>query len=181
MPVTRRYECDECAYQWTFLHLNRDEPYPDCPQCAESAARSMPTLFAITTNKAKAIDMAQKIAEEDYGMTDMNDNLREGDIAVKAPPLVQTAEAEALTQAVKGMNPELTESQAQAVKGFWQPGSSTASSMANVAAPAAAAARQLGADPVEMLHKSEKAAAKQNPRGGPKLNIVGRAKLSDAT
>ena len=67
------------------------------------------------------------------------------------------------------------------MKNFWQPGSSTASNVANVAAPAAAEARNLGADPVEMLHKAEKEATKHNPRGGPKLNIVGRAKISDAT
>ena len=181
MPVTRRYACDQCAHEWTYFHMNRDEPYPECPACMALAAQSLPSMFAITTNKSRAVDFAQKMAEEDYGMTDMNDNSREGDVAAKAPPPVQTAEAEALTMAMKEMNPDLTDGQAQAVKNFWQPGSSTASNVANVAAPAAAEARNLGADPVEMLHKAEKEATKHNPRGGPKLNIVGRAKISDAT
>lgn len=178
MPVTRIYACDECAYEWRFFHMRSDEPYPDCPQCAADRARSLPTMFAITGTKAKAVDMAQRIAEEDYGLTDMNDNLREGDIAAKAPPPVQAAEAEALTRAMKDMAPEITDAQAEAVKNFWQPGSSVApqAMQQTVAAPGAAAARALGADPVEMVHKSAK---KAEGAAGPKYRVEGRAKMSD--
>lgn len=179
MPVTRRYACDQCEHEWTFLHLKRDEPYPDCPRCEAQAAASLPTMFAINTVKSKAVDFAQKMAEEDYGLTDMNDNMREGDVAAKAPPPIQTAEAEALTRMMKDTVPDCTDEQAQAVKNFWQPGSSVAPAQATqMAAPGAAAARQLGADPVQMLHKSEKAHAQQTGTVGPKLEVVGRAKLS---
>lgn len=176
MPVTRRYACNECDHEWVFLHLSRDEPYPECPKCEAMAASSLPTMFAINGVKSKAIDFTQKMAEESYGLTNFHDNMREGDVAAMAPPPIQTAEAEALTMAMKEMAPEMTDAQAQGVKNFWQPGSSTSSQVANIAAPASAAARQLGADPVEMLHKSEKASGRQ----GMKLEVVGRAKATDA-
>lgn len=180
MPVTRRYACDQCDHEWTYLHLSRDEPYPECPECAAQAAASLPTLFAITTVKAKAVDHAFRIAQEDYGMTDMNDASREGDIAAKAPPPIQTAEAEALTMAMKEMVPDLTHDQAEGVKHFWQPGSSfTPSQTTALAAPGAAEARALGADPLAMVHQSAAAAEKADNRRGPKMRVEGRAKASD--
>lgn len=183
MPVTRKYACDDCDYEWTYLHLRSDEPYPDCPKCRRMADASLPTSFAITTVKAKAVDMAQKAAEESFGMTDMNDNLREGDIAAKAPPKVQTAEAEALTRMMIDANPELTPAQAEGVKGFWQNGIAGASpeQVAQVVGPAAAIARASGADPVELVHKADKAHADATGRRGMNLDVVSRSKMEIPT
>jgi hypothetical protein len=54
----------------------------------------VPPLPAIGTTKGKSIDLAQKIAEEDYGMTNMRDNQRPGDTAFLPDSPMQTAEAE---------------------------------------------------------------------------------------
>lgn len=173
MPVTRRYLCDDCEHEWTYFHQQREEPYPDCPNCARAAPASIPTSFSITGTKSKAIDYTYKMAEESYGMTNMRDNSREGDVAAIAPPPVQEREAQALTMAMKEMSPDLSDAQAEQVRDFWKTGGSP-TSMAQVASPGAAAARQLGADPIEMLHKAEKATGRQ----GLNLDVVARAKAT---
>jgi hypothetical protein len=180
MPVTRKYLCD-CGYEWSAFHMSRDEPTPECPACTSTLAANIPAGFNITGTKAKAVDMAQQIMEQDYGLTDAHDNLREGDIVAKAPPPVQEAEAQMLTRAMKDMAPDLTDQQAEAVRSFWKTGSagSTVQDMAQVAVPGAAAARSMGADPIELLHKGEAAVEKASGRRGMKLDIVGRAKITD--
>lgn len=172
MPVTRRYLCDSCNYEWTSLHLSREEPYPDCPSCATAEPASIPTSFSITGIKSKAIDYTQRMAEEDYGLTNFRDNMREGDVAAMAPPPVQEREAQALTMAMKEMSPDLSDAQAEQVRDFWKTGGAPAS-VAQMAQPGAAAARQLGADPIELLHKAEKASGRQ----GMALDVVGKASM----
>lgn len=176
MPVTRRYLCDSCNYEWTHFHLQREEAYPDCPSCAAAEPASIPTTFAITGVKSKAIDYTQRMVEEDYGMTNMRDNMREGDVAAMAPAPVQSREAQELTMAVREAQPDLNDAQIEQVNSFWQKGVSgaTPDQVRAQAAPAAAAARSLGADPIEMLHKAEKQAGRQ----GLNLDVVGRAKMA---
>lgn len=98
----RRYRCDDCGLVFDSHHRSQDEPVPPCPRCpAETPAPSyMPPMPALNTTKSKAIDLAQKMAEEDYGLTDINDNQRAGDIAFKAPAPMSTAEREAEIRAM---------------------------------------------------------------------------------
>jgi hypothetical protein len=42
-------------------------------------------MFSVKTNRSRALDLTQNIIEGDYGLSDLNDNLREGDIAAKVP------------------------------------------------------------------------------------------------
>lgn len=98
----RRYHCDVCDHTFDMRHASLEEPMPDCPKCVElgkAAAGSaavgwIPPHPAIGTFKGKSIDLAQKIAEEDYGMTNMRDNQRPGDTAFLPDAPMQTAEAE---------------------------------------------------------------------------------------
>jgi hypothetical protein len=101
--IRRRYLCDVCNHTFEMRHQSEDEPMPDCPNCVALGAAAaagggvtyVAPMPAIGTVKGKAIDLAQKMAEEDYGLSDMNDNQRAGDIAYKGPAPMQTAEAEA--------------------------------------------------------------------------------------
>lgn len=185
MPISRTYLCDDCSGQFTRLHWDRDEPAPECPYCASATARNIPGTFNITGVKAKAVDLAQKIAEEDFGMTNMRDNLREGDIAALPPPPIQTAEAEAMVREVQDAFGEAAgtpEHLEKNIKEFWH--TSTPSGMPPEAqamrdAKVAEAriqsqvARADGVDPVELLHKG----AKQNG-GDMNLHVMSRAKLN---
>lgn len=187
MPISRKYLCDDCTGEFTRLHWDREEPVPECPYCASATARNIPGTFSITGVKAKAIDIAQQIAEEDYGLTNMRDNLREGDIAAMGPSAPQTAEREEIVREMQGAfgdaagTPEHLE---RNIQEFWHTGTPSsippeaqaARDMKVAEARAASAvARTDGADPIELLHKAEKAA---NPRGGMNLHVMSRAKLN---
>lgn len=175
MAIYGTYRCDECDTQFKGWRES-DGPYPDCPTCAQPGgfAPQAPNIIGI---KAKAIDIAQRIAEENFGMTDMNDNQRAGDIAAKAPAPIQTAEADAITRELvaAGMGtPEVAPHLQKYVKDFFgasgNTGGFTVDPAATIqgAAPAAVAARQDGADPIALLHQ-----AKGHGAGIENLNIMG--------
>ena len=91
--VKRRYICKKCSqvYQGEkiFVKGTTGEIEP-CPKChvAKSEIIERPRdrdLRAGPRAKA-AVDFTYKMAESDYGMTDMRDNLRAGDLAIKLPP-----------------------------------------------------------------------------------------------
>ena len=171
MPVTRTYVCDDCQYEFSAFHMNRDEPPPECPACY-AATHAIPGRFNITSARSKAIDLTQQIAEQDFGLTNIRDNSRAGDIAALPPPPVQTAEAEMLTRQMKEAAPQMDDQKAALVNAFWK------NSMTGGAAPgagasglsaeqerdallaqgqvAAAQANGLGADPVGLLHEAGK-------------------------
>ena len=171
MPVTRTYLCDDCGYRFTQLHMNRDEAAPDCPACYAAATHSVPGGFNITGNKSKAMDMVQKIAEEDYGLTNMRDGARDGEVAAMGPSQVQSAEAEQLTRQMMDATPQMDPHQAAAVNSFWKNSMSGAPTQAAgpeispearrdmLLAQGALASSQssgLGADPVGLLHEAGK-------------------------
>lgn len=171
MPVTRTYLCDDCSYRFTQLHMSRDEAAPDCPSCY-AATHSVPGGFNITGNKSKAMDMVQKIAEEDYGLTNMRDGARDGEVAAMGPSHVQSAEAEQLTRQMMDATPQMAPHQAEAVNAFWKNSMSGSPSQAPAGpqmtpearrdillAQGAAASSQssgLSADPVGLLHEAGK-------------------------
>jgi hypothetical protein len=122
MAVVRTYECGECGSRFDKLHFDRADPAPPCPGCAALSAKQtqVPGGFAIKSDKSRAVDITQKICEEDYGMSDMNDRQREGDLAFKTPshltkhvdgffnqggPLLAQAKAGAAAAKAEGSNP----------------------------------------------------------------------------
>lgn len=83
--IVRDYRCKKCSHVFTHYHNHGDEAYPPCPECSK-AVEWQPGGFNITGVKSKAVDLAQRVAEQDYGLTDMNDSRREGDTAAKLTP-----------------------------------------------------------------------------------------------
>jgi len=57
-----------------------------------------PKSFAIGTVKSKAVDLTQSIIEQDFGLSNLKDNVREGEAYFQPPPPKQTAEIEAETR-----------------------------------------------------------------------------------
>lgn len=81
--IIRTYRCNECQEVFDVTCESSDGD-PDCPYCKQVLVWT-PKSFAIGTTKGKAVDVTQQIMEEDYGLTDFNDNMREGDVAAKTP------------------------------------------------------------------------------------------------
>lgn len=83
--IVRDYRCKKCAHVFTHYHDHGDEAYPPCPECNKKV-EWQPGGFAITGVKSKAVDYAQHVAEKDYGLTDMNDRCKPGEINAKLTP-----------------------------------------------------------------------------------------------
>lgn len=108
--IRRRYQCDVCGHVFEDRVASAEAALPDCPKCPKPARAGAPLpgtgltwqapMPGLLTTKAKAIDYTQKMAEEVYGLTDMNDNQRAGDIAYKGPPPMSTSEQEAAIRAM---------------------------------------------------------------------------------
>ena len=174
MAIYGTYQCDNCNIQFKGWR-EMDGPYPDCPQC-DTKGGWAPQSPNIIGNKAKAVDIAQKVAEETFGLTDMRDNTRQGDVIAKGPAPIQTAEADAITrdlQAYTDAPPELAPHLKSYVQNFFgatnQGPSVDPLATIQSAAPAARAAREQGADPIALLGSS------QARNGGiSRLNVVAR-------
>lgn len=161
--IRRRYQCD-CGHVFEMRHKSADEPMPDCPKCVEAGQAAVgmtwvPPRPAIGTTKGKAIDLAQQIAEEDYGLTDFNDNQRAGDIAFKPPAPMQTAEREATIRELMeaGVPQELPKEHQDKVENYWQGNAGGAAEQTiatqQVGREASDAARRDGVDPIGLLEQ----------------------------
>lgn len=126
------YRCRDCGAVFEHLKMHLEDADPGCPVCA-ARTDAMPARVNIKTNKSRAIDITQRIAEEDYGMTNMRDNLREGDIAAYDPPAPK---------------PE----HAKAVDSFWQ----SSPELISVAKQNAKLASKEGLNPLTLLQRKIK-------------------------
>lgn len=193
--IRRKYRCDVCEHIFEARHESPDEPPPDCPACVQLGQAVgqplyIPPMPGIGTTKGKAIDLAQQMAEEDYGLTDMNDNQRAGDIAFKGPAPMQTAESDQLIhtmaqyaaqtgaaplpegpRAPDGTRQVLVDPALQA-QNYWQgnAGGSAEGTVGQGAAAKAAsdAAKAQGIDPVGILE-----AGRQSGNMPLRLNVMG--------
>lgn len=137
---------------------------PDCPQCSKVLIWQ-PRPFAITGIKSKAIDVTQKILEEDYSLTNWKDGNKQGDVAAIMPSettverearmRIENEVKELASQAKLPVSPE----QNAAVHAFWGGGASQSGSTAQpnqlVAQTLLASAKvgpQAGIDPMRALH-----------------------------
>lgn len=185
--VKRTYNCGDCGLQWIVLHEHMDEPVPDCPTCAVRAEWQVP-LPGLLTTKSQAIDIAQKMAEQDFGLTNFHDNSRPGDVAYMAPSPMQTAERDQITQqlmeqarAVQNAGGEIAP-EVKAVMGagdFWTQGSSATPNMGNavpgVASPAVQQQRAEGTGGIDILEK-----ARGEGMLRPMNTVMGRASMEPA-
>lgn len=183
MAVVRTYGC-ECGNEWTVFHHSSDEPYPDCPRCSQPEPAWRPQSITITGNKSRAIDLAQKMAEEDYGLTDMRDNTREGETAAKDAPAETTVQREARVQQAADIAKLNAQAEAapvnlppnlqKPVAEFWGgPKGNKAGprmNMFNIGKMGSMEARASGHDPMAMLHKGVKSGAISPMR----TNIIAR-------
>lgn len=132
-------------------------------------------------NHSRAMDIAQANMES-MGFTDVAGTGHAGDIAAPTPKPMHTAEIEQMTrQAVeaKAITQQDAQNFADGARSFWQgpknaskgdPRPAKLQQYINAAPVAAAHARQMGADPIKMLHDGEKKA------GGMKYDVVARAR-----
>lgn len=189
--IRRTYACSDCNNQFKAFHDSPDEPAPNCPFCAQvSNVTYIAPHVAQLTNKSKAVDYAQRMAEEDYGLTNMRDNQREGDTAIMAPDPMQTAERETLvrdlieagaTEAAAAM--AVPEDLQKAAKNVWQGALPTATgpqqtTLAQVA-PISAQQKAQGVDAVGILERGRETGSMKlrlpvvgNDRQGPSTVLI---------
>jgi hypothetical protein len=81
--ILRTYACPNCAFQLT-VELRADqwdaEP-PDCPQCEKILGQEFQPPAIGGSNYARARATAERIAEQDYGVADIQMARRQDDIA----------------------------------------------------------------------------------------------------
>ena len=90
MPIVRTYRCDSCQNIFD-VTCESNDPDPECPEC-DKVLEWQPGMFSVKTNRSRSMDLTQKVLEQDYGLDNFNDNLREGDVAAKGPPPAQGEE-----------------------------------------------------------------------------------------
>jgi hypothetical protein len=153
--IIRSYQCLDCNLMFEVELESGEDGDPDCPNCAR-ILDWVPGMFAVKTDRSRAVDYTQKIIEEDFQLPNLNDGNREGDVAYKPPPPMQTAERETIEQAVRefvrestqvpaGMAPPPPAGQPQiqaAVHNFW--GAQPAGGMPGIPAAAALAGAKIG-------------------------------------
>lgn len=160
--IYRLYQCKECEAYFECEFESGTDPDPECPAC-NITLDWRPTKFNIGTNKGKSIDVAQKIISEDFNVTNLRDNQREGDIAFmgSAPTREETDAKEKLAHQMREFaaqsetprNPQLE----QTVKGFFgggQLGASIDIGQALAAARTGPGAYTKDHNPITMLHNS---------------------------
>lgn len=91
--IKRLYRCSDCRTEIRQEVTDPATPAPDCPTCAMAVEWQAPKP-ALGTNKGRAVDYAQRMAEEDYGMTNMRDNVQVGETAAMDAPPLNTVERE---------------------------------------------------------------------------------------
>ena len=165
--IRRRLRCTDCEHVFEVRVERREDPLPECPMCTQASAAlpSMPAVRASPEARAKvdAVEMAWKMAQEDYGMTDMRDHVKPGDVVAKGPAPMQTAERQSIQQeiaelvgpaAAEQLNPD----QQLQVQDFWK-GPTQAPAVGAEQMGAARAASQdavaAGVDALSVLEKGK--------------------------
>lgn len=152
MKIQRKYRCLDCgakfAHTFTVDSSTPEIVDPACPQCGDQPAPTPAriTAPAIKTNKSRAVDAAWQIAQEDHGLTNMRDGLREGDTAFIEP----AAPSRAVDPRTIG-RPQLIWGGASSNPAQPMPGTATTLADARMAS---AIAKAEGRSPMELLHKA---------------------------
>lgn len=96
--ILRTYACNDCGALFECEMESGDAGDPGCPACA-TVMQWRPRSFAIGGSaQSKAVDLTQNIIEQDFGLADMRDGVKEGETYFKPPPPKQTAALEAETR-----------------------------------------------------------------------------------
>ena len=96
--IVRTYQCDDCKAMFEVTHESGNDPFPDCPRC-NTVLEWRPQRIAIGgSHESKAVDYAQTIMEQDFGLGNFKDNNREGDVGYIDPLRKTAAEMDAQGQ-----------------------------------------------------------------------------------
>lgn len=168
--IIRTYLCEDCNRQFEVTCDSGEDGDPDCPECSK-VLEWIPSRLNIKTDRSRAVDYTQKMIEQDYGLTDLKDGNREGDVAYKEPRQPTTHERETIEQSVREYVREttanvpvpaqnLTQAQAAVLKGdFWggQPtGEIRTQTISTQQALASAKVGPQGPNPMEILQQGIK-------------------------
>jgi hypothetical protein len=134
--------------------------------------------FAINGVKSKAIDITQKMMEE-QGYTNFKDNNREGDSPIMAPSPIQSAEAQQIVRSFveAGAPPQVAPQLIPQVQNYWQGQSGAVNAVVDqarqavVSGQAAAASHQATKEGVDAISVVKKAPPM-------KMNVMARANMS---
>lgn len=184
--IYRRLRCTDCEHVFEVRVESRESPLPECPQCvgASSALPSMPAVRASPEARAKvaAVEETWRMAQEDYGFTDMNDHMKPGDIVAKGPAPMHTADREAATrelvelaQGDARVAQAITPDQRMKISDFWQGGvgaGATTPDQLGAARAASQDAVQAGVDALSILEKG-----KNSGTMAPRYNVLARDEL----
>jgi hypothetical protein len=104
------FQCGDCGHEWSRVYKTVPAKDPPCPNKACSDASQLAQLRHENENlrrmleegrppaqigknpTVKAVDTTAEIVMQDYGMTDLRDNIRQGEsVAPKLPPAQQKA------------------------------------------------------------------------------------------
>jgi hypothetical protein len=149
--IIRTYRCEDCKELFDVTCGSNDGD-PECPYCAKEMVWQ-PKRFSIGGSlTSAAVDVTQKILEQDYGQSNMGDSLREGDAAFKAP-VMQTAERETIQRLE---NEYISQSQlVPAARDFFAGGNSKApASIVQAAVADARSHKGKEPSPIDLLHKA---------------------------
>jgi hypothetical protein len=136
--IIRTYRCDDCGEVFDVTCESNDGD-PDCPQCSKVLVWQ-PERFAIGgSNIGKAADVTQRIIENDFGLSNFNDSMREGDVAYKEP--VRARDEREVIERVQADAAALAATPAQLVPQVQQFWSGAHPAQLNVAAAALADAK----------------------------------------
>ena len=78
--ILRTYMCDACGFGME-VELTADQwdaPPPDCPECAVATYQELKPPAIGGSNRARAVKMAEDIAEKDFGVADFKSDGRQG-------------------------------------------------------------------------------------------------------
>lgn len=159
------YACKVCGHQWRKVVSDLSADDPPCPNLACGAAQTnigmdytsnrAPAAVGMS-NSTKAIDETARIVQEDYGYTNLRDDVRLGEtMAPKLPP-AQQARADAMFGGGKKRRENWS-------KAGYHISPMSAGAMGAAAIRGAYSPAKAGADPVQMLH---------DRREKPPVNII---------
>jgi len=172
MPVIRTFACDDCGLEFEVTQ-GMNDPAPECPRCC-TVLEWRPQSFSIIGNKSRAMDVTQQILEKDFGLSNINDHQREGDIAAmpSAPATGAQIDAEIRqvsehAQQTTGA-PPLTPVQAEMAKSFWSGGQTPlanipAAELLSAAKASTATANAENLNPMKLLHDAGKRGQLKTP------------------
>lgn len=85
MAKARLYKCKACTHSWwERWEAGEGSKHVGCPECAKSQGthgEPRVSMDGVAGKTSKAANIMQDMLEKDYGMTNLKDNLRQGDVA----------------------------------------------------------------------------------------------------